>query len=145
MMDHKQLVARAKDWLLSAGSCNPVFTEKGSSKSNEMPDAIGWNSKGSIIVECKVSLADFRADKKKSFRKNSKKGMGVYRYYLFPIELYSVIPKEELPKGWGIIIAQEYGNTRRRSRSFSDKFRRNIKAELYYLRNRLLEIQSYGK
>ena len=144
-MNHKQLVLRAKDWLIGAGGCNPVFIEKGSAKSKEMPDAIGWNSKDSIVIECKASLSDFRADKKKLFRRKPNKGMGVRRYYLFTTELYPMIPKEEIPKGWGIILTREHGHTRKISRSFSDRFKRNIKAELYYLRSRILAIQNYGK
>lgn len=144
-LDHKQLVIRAKQWLLSAKRCNPVFTEKGSAKSNEMPDAIGWNSEGSVLVECKTSLADFRGDKRKPFRKKSRKGMGLRRYYMLTSELYSQIPEKEIPGGWGIVIAQDNGLTRQLHRKFSTKFKYSRMAELYYLRNRIIEIQNFGK
>jgi hypothetical protein len=146
MLNHKQLVIRAKEWLRTAKQCNPVFTEKGSAKSNEMPDAIGWNSDGSILVECKTSLIDFKNDSKKSFRKNSKKGMGKRRYYMLTQELYKQLKETALiPKGWGVVIAQENGLTRQAHKEFSNKFKYNMKAELYYLRNRIMEIQNFGK
>ncbi len=145
-MKHNELVKLAKKWLLSAKQCNPVFTEKGSSKSGEMPDVIGWSSQGSIVVECKTSLADFRADIKKSFRIASEAGMGKFRYFLFTKELYDKIPQEELPEGWGITLVdyqfQSVGQVRLKR---SKEWLFNIKAELYYMRNRILEIQRFGK
>ncbi|KKL27284.1 hypothetical protein LCGC14_2386720, partial [marine sediment metagenome] len=69
-MSHDELVKLAKQWLLSARQCNPVFSEKGSAKSGEMPDVIGWSSAGSFVVECKISKADFIVDAKKDFRIN---------------------------------------------------------------------------
>lgn len=142
---HNDLVSKAKYWLSSAKQCNPVFTEKGSSKTGEMPDTIGWTGDGSIVVECKTSIADFRNDKKKSFRKKPKKGMGKYRYLLFSQELYNKIPKDELPEGWGIIIEGINGHVRQVNLKSSDRFKYNIKAELYYLRNRILNIQNFGR
>lgn len=65
---HDQLCERATKWL-SGQRCNPVF--RGVASASEVPDAIGWSSRwnceGSIVVECKVSLADFRADSYKRF------------------------------------------------------------------------------
>ena len=144
-MTHRELVELAKDWLLSAKQCNPVFTEKGSAKSNEMPDAIGWSSQVSIIVECKISLFDFRADAKKPFRVTPEIGMGELRYYLFAHELYRKIPDWELPAGWGIVLvddSQKVGQARLKT---SKKWQFNLKAELYYLRSRILEIQRFGR
>lgn len=65
---HDNLVKLAAQWLLRAKQCRPVFTEMGSAKTRERPDAIGWNSSGSIIVECKTSLEDLRRDARKPFR-----------------------------------------------------------------------------
>lgn len=45
-MKHKDLVFLAKQWLIKSKSCNPVFTERGSAKNSEFPDAVGWNSGG---------------------------------------------------------------------------------------------------
>ena len=42
--------------------CGIVLSEQGCS-SGEMPDAIGWKGKNhSIVIECKISRADFLAD-----------------------------------------------------------------------------------
>ena len=143
-MTHKHLVTLAKQWLLTAKQCNPVFTEKGSSKTGEMPDAIGWSSKGSFVVECKNSIADFRADAKKSFRASPDSGMGKYRYYLFTTELYSMIPDWDIPAGWGIITPGVFESVKQVRLKYSIVRNFNIQAELYYMRNRLLEIQKFG-
>lgn len=145
-LTHKELVKMAKNWLFIAKQCNPVFAEKGSSKTSEMPDVIGWSSQGSMVVECKVSLTDFRSDAKKAFRRNPDIGMGKYRYYLFTKELYDEIPKEELPEGWGICL-EDYNFHRVGQVRFkgSKEWVHDVVAELYYLRNRVLEIQNFGK
>jgi hypothetical protein len=50
--------------------CNPAYS--GNASCCEIPDAIGWTSRGkfygSIVVECKTSRGDFLADKKKCVR-----------------------------------------------------------------------------
>lgn len=143
-MKHNQLIELGKNWLLSAKGCNPVFTEKGSAKSGEMPDVIGWNSQESIVVECKTSLYDFRADSKKPFRVDPKNGMGKFRYYLFTQELYNVIPDYELPVGWGIVVINSFQGVQQVRFKKSQIWPFNLKAELYYLRNRILEIQRFG-
>jgi len=147
-MTHSKFVSLAKAWLLSAKQCNPVFIERGSAKTNEIPDAIGWNSKGSIIVECKTSLSDFRADTKKPFRIDPKSGMGKFRYYLFPLKLYNRIPIEELPEGWGIgvvDVTRIYPVMSQVRCKNSKEWPFNIEAELYYMRSRVLQIQRYGR
>lgn len=66
-MTHDQLCDRALRWLRGTLRCNPVFSRNASC--SEIPDAIGWTSyynyRGSIVVECKTSVSDFHADKKK--------------------------------------------------------------------------------
>jgi len=53
-----------------------------------MPDAIGWKKAcHSVLVECKVSRADFLADREKP-------------YYLAAKGLIRI---EELPAGWGLL------------------------------------------
>ena len=53
-----------------------------------MPDAIGWKKAcHSVLVECKVSRADFLADRGKPFRQNPETGVGCERYYLSPRDL----------------------------------------------------------
>jgi hypothetical protein len=60
---HSELVKKAKQWLRGTKRCYPVFSE--STSCRESPDAIGWNSRGSIVVECKTSVIDFRRDRNK--------------------------------------------------------------------------------
>jgi hypothetical protein len=60
---------------------------------------------GSIVLEAKVSRADFLADAKKPHRQPGK-GLGRWRYYLCPEGLIS---PDELPLGWGLLYASERG------------------------------------
>jgi hypothetical protein len=88
----KLVIVRAKPW-----SCR------------EHPDAIGWNQNGeSVVIECKVSVADFTADRLKAWRTYSK-GMGFKRYYMIPEELwnserYASRVREMVPRGIGVLI-----------------------------------------
>jgi hypothetical protein len=80
--------------------CGVVLSEQ-ACVSGEMPDAIGWkNSCHSVLVECKVSRADFLAEREKPFRKQPETGVGCERFYLAPRGLILV---EELPAGWGLL------------------------------------------
>ena len=96
-MTHQKLVQKAVAWLRSY-RCGVVLSEQ-ACVSGEMPDAIGWKRTcHSVLVECKVSRADFLADREKLFRQNPTLGVGCERYYLAPA---GVIRPEELPTGWG--------------------------------------------
>jgi len=98
-MTHAQLVERAVRWLRSY-RCGVVLSEQ-ACVSGEMPDAIGWKKEShSVLVECKVSRADFLADRDKPFRLKPEKGVGSERFYLTPPNLVRV---EELPVGWGLL------------------------------------------
>jgi len=86
-------------WLRSY-RCGVVLSEQ-ACVSGEMPDAIGWKKAShSVLVECKVSRADFLADRDKPFRLKPEKGVGSERFYLTPPNLVRV---EELPVGWGLL------------------------------------------
>lgn len=98
-MTHAQLVERAVRWLRSY-RCGVVLSEQ-ACVSGEMPDAIGWKKAShSVLVECKVSRADFLADREKPFRLKPEKGVGSERFYLTPSDLVKI---EELPAGWGLL------------------------------------------
>lgn len=98
-MTHAQLVGKAVQWLRSY-RCGVVLSEQACA-SGEMPDAIGWKRAcHSVLVECKISRADFLADREKPFRQKSHLGMGCERYYLVPAGLLRL---EELPDGWGLL------------------------------------------
>lgn len=101
---HKDLLLKAKQWLIGTNRCNPVFIERGSQRLCEFPDAIGWDAKECIVVECKASLEDFRADKKKACRLTG--GLGSQRYFMIPQALRSVVEKE-MPQGWGLLVVNE--------------------------------------
>ena len=98
-MTHEKLVTQAVAWLRRYG-CGVVLSEQ-SCSSGETPDAIGWKRAcHSVVVECKISRADFLADREKPFRLNPKVAMGCERYYLAPSGL---IAREELPSDWGLL------------------------------------------
>src|SRR5271154_4198858 len=102
-MTHGQLVQKAVAWLRRY-RCGVVLSEQACG-SGEMPDAIGWKGAcHSVLVECKISRADFLADREKAFRQKSQLGMGCERFYLTPAGL---LCGEELPAGWGLL---EYRN-----------------------------------
>jgi hypothetical protein len=96
---HQQLVERAVAWL-RAYRCGVVLSEQ-ACVSGEMPDAIGWKRAcHSVLVECKVTRADFLADREKPFRQKPESGVGCERFYL---ALAGLIGEEELPAGWGLL------------------------------------------
>lgn len=107
-MTHAELVERAARWLKGTAGCNVVLAEF-VAQVGEIPDAIGWKSCESFLIECKTSRADFLADKKKPWRREPEFGMGVYRYFMAPA---GIIKPEELPAGWGLLEVTERGGVR---------------------------------
>ena len=102
-MNHAFLVARAVEWLRRY-RCGVVLSEQ-ACVSGETPDAIGWKRTcHSVLVECKISRADFLADRNKPFRVKPELGVGSERFYLAPKDL---VKGQELPPGWGLL---EYQN-----------------------------------
>jgi hypothetical protein len=97
---HAQLVSRAVEWLRHRYKCGIILSEQYCA-TGEVPDVIAW--KGfckSVLVECKVSRADFLADAAKPFRQKAEEGMGCQRLYMAPA---GMIRPEELPKHWGLL------------------------------------------
>ncbi|HEX6822975.1 MAG TPA: hypothetical protein VF123_13030 [Candidatus Sulfotelmatobacter sp.] len=98
-MTHARLVERAVRWLRSY-RCGVVLSEQ-ACVSGEMPDALGWKQAcHSVLVECKVTRADFLADRAKPFRLKPEKGVGSERFYLTPPGL---VHSKELASGWGLL------------------------------------------
>jgi hypothetical protein len=98
-MTHAQLVQIAVQWLRQY-RCGVVLSEQ-ACLSGEMPDAIGWKRAcHSVVVECKISRADFLADLSKPFRSKPETAVGCERFYLAPAGLLSAC---ELPKGSGLL------------------------------------------
>lgn len=113
-MTHADLCDLARKWLLRQNSkgghgCHTALTECRSGWGGEMPDAIGYRAATSVtdtvVVEVKVSRADFLADAKKPHRAAGR-GMGVYRYFMCPAEL---IQPEEVPERWGLLWVSTSG------------------------------------
>jgi hypothetical protein len=99
-MTHAQLVRMAENWLRRNYRCGIVLSEQ-SCASGETPDVIGWKGKcRSVLVECKVTRADFLADQAKPFRKSPELGMGCERFYMAPAGL---IRAGEIPPRWGLL------------------------------------------
>lgn len=103
IVSHSDLVTRGAKWLRSTVGCCAVLEEMVSEAYNrEIPDIIGWTSERSVLVECKVSRADFLADSKKPFRDPTYRdieGMGNWRFFLTPVGL---LTGDDCPEGWGI-------------------------------------------
>lgn len=99
-MHHSRLVEDAVRWLRLKYRCGIVLSEQ-SCSSGETPDAIGWKGRNhSVVVECKVSRADFLADACKPWRVDRASALGCERFYLAPAEMIS---REELPQAWGLL------------------------------------------
>lgn len=99
MGSHGDLVRLGSRWVKRQGF--PVIaTEIAAVGSREQPDIIGFRSTASVVVEVKVSRADFHADAKKPERVPGGKGLGLYRFYLSP---EAVLRPEDMPPGWGLL------------------------------------------
>ena len=99
-LTHDKLVKKAIKWLWGQG-CVVVITEM-AGRSQE-PDAIGFCTTYSILIECKASRSDFLSDKHKCHHRAGY-SMGSRRYYLAP---KGMINPEELPEKWGLL--EPYG------------------------------------
>ena len=105
-MTHDDLVARAERWLYSIG-CSVVICDpfRACVETGEQPDAIGWRSGVSILVECKMSRADGLADAKKPFRRYPDRGMGDWRFWMVPVDI-EYVPS---PVRWGLLVVDPSG------------------------------------
>jgi len=99
--EHSRLCKRALAFLNNSLKCQIAASEM--SYGREIPDAIGWRWDDSVLIECKVSRADFLRDRKKAFRKEGEKALGKYRFYLCPP---GVIKPDDLPPRWGLLYAE---------------------------------------
>ena len=99
-MTHSALVELAVRWLRSTYRCGIILSEQACC-SGEVPDVIGWKGRcRSVLVECKVSRADFLADRGKPWRLDPQGALGCERFYMAPAGL---IAAAELPSGWGLL------------------------------------------
>lgn len=115
-LTHANLCGVAVRWLKrpnGAGGhgCHVAVSECRAEMNGEVPDAIGFRAgwqDGSVVVEVKVSRADFLADKGKPHRREGA-GMGTWRYYMAPAGLLKI---EDLPPRWGLLEVNSRGHVK---------------------------------
>jgi hypothetical protein len=95
---HSKLCRKALSFLNNHVKCQIAVSEM--SCSGEIPDAIGWRYDRSLLIECKVSRADFLRNRVKESRMTPGKGLGNYRFYLCP---EGVMQPDDLPEKWGLL------------------------------------------
>jgi len=133
-MQHSTLVAMGVRWL--SRQCSVVLYEF-ATEADENPDVIGWApGSGSVLIECKLSRADFLKDATKTVRRNPRAGMGQRRYYLCSSELLHV---KDLPPKWGLLWAiKGQVIVKREARGYPE---RNLAAEVRFLSSMLRRAQ----
>lgn len=96
---HAALVSLGAAWLRRNGF-GVVATEIDVAGCREKPDVIGFRHSCSTLIEVKVSRSDFLADAKKPERRQTLRGIGIYRFYLCPA---GIIDVDDLPPRWGLL------------------------------------------
>lgn len=116
---HRELCEIAERWLLGSARCRVAIAEPNCIITDEQPDAIGFRGCSSVLVEAKISRADFRADLKEPFRVHPQNGMGYCRYYICEPGIITV---DDLPERWGLLHVLHGGRVRivRYSRAFPE-------------------------
>lgn len=136
---HKRLVSLGAKWLLKHSPSKSDFhclrsgivVTEITSYASESPDVLGFaNDDKTVLLEAKISRADFKKDSKKFFRLIPENGMGDFRMYITPP---SLIKKEELPKNWGLLEVDE--KDRIRVIKYAEEQKANKKAEHIVLKS----------
>jgi hypothetical protein len=102
---HAQLVRAATLWLRR--EARVVATELATA-TGETPDAVGWCTNKTIVVECKTSREDFRRNADKCHERSGR-AIGDERWFLVPEGL---VRPGEVPDGWGLMEYRESGHAR---------------------------------
>lgn len=102
---HNELVSIGAKWLNKSApnifyKCQYVCTELTCAGTNEIPDIVGIRPTGNILIEVKVSRADFKKDFMKKSRNSEELQIGKRRLYLAPKGLINI---EEIPNKWGLL------------------------------------------
>jgi hypothetical protein len=138
-MNHHELISRACSFLSGRG-CNPIYT--GNASCLEIPDAIGWTNRwdcrGSIVVECKVSVADFLRDKHKPHVKRGNGKMGDFRYFLSPLDILTAELVEKHFPDHGLL--HPYGRGSKIIRVAPCRLNANKDCEVRYLKQAIVNI-----
>jgi hypothetical protein len=133
-MTHADLCERAIRWLRGQ-RCDPVL--HGIASSAEIPDAIGWGSDGSIVIECKISIGDLLRDKRKN---HAEKRMGDRRLFLCPFGLVAAGYIEKHFPDHGLLSPQ--GRKMTVLRTAPIRQHPNHRSEVRYLRFALIHARS---
>lgn len=109
-LTHRNLCIKAAKYLKSKGivpfsRCQYVVCEL--ERQGESPDAFGFSSATTQLIEVKVSRSDFISDRYKHWRKHPAEGLGSHRCYMCPEGL---IRPKDLPDKWGLLWVDESGN-----------------------------------
>lgn len=124
-MQHATLVQLGVKWL--SRQC-PVVLYEAAAVRKEIPDVIGWAGPRAVLIECKVTRADFTRDAAKVTRADPRLGMAHRRYYLCPA---GVIQVADLPARWGLLWTDKGKiSVVREARGFPQ---RNLLAEVEFL------------
>lgn len=104
MITHKELCLKGAKWLNKQASnifyrSQFVCVELSCQGTNEIPDIIGLRPYGPVMIEVKVSRADFLKDFKKPHR-SAGLPIAEYNFYLAPSGIISI---EEIPANWGLL------------------------------------------
>lgn len=101
---HNDLVQIGLKWMKKNGFA--LASAELKSLIKEIPDIVGFRAESSMIIECKCSMADFRADFKKPHRTIDGLGVGNYRLYLAE---KGVLDINKIPSKWGFLEVDEKG------------------------------------
>lgn len=131
LISHRELVERGAKWLKTKApnihlKCQFVLAEFVCQGGFENPDILGLRPYGHVLIEVKVSRADFRKDCKKLCRRDERMQIGSYRFYLAP---KGMINQEELPENWGLL---EWNGKDIEVTRDSDKFEECFQTVGYY-------------
>ena len=114
-MTHAELNQVALRWLRRpernrGPGCLMALSEVSADSAGERADAWGYrfgSECASVVVEVKVSRADFLRDKKKRHRQTG--GFGDYRYFMCP---EGMITLDDLPERWGLLWVSGAGQVK---------------------------------
>jgi hypothetical protein len=109
-MTHDELIKYGINWLQRQRGykyTSPIIISELVTGALEIPDILGFSQSHSVLIECKVSHADFIADSKKKHRQQvNGHGLGTYRFYLCPTGLIDI---SEIHDDWGLLYCSEVG------------------------------------
>lgn len=149
---HKMLISIGTKFLMNFG-CSVVLPELSSlNNTGEIPDIFAMKSGYSVVIECKISRADFAKDRKKVFRRNPEMGMGQYRYILCPEDVINPSDLIGAHENWGLLYVKQNRRIRKiifpkgNYFSYDDyRFPCNLDAERSLLASALRRKQAKGE